>query len=154
LNLLLTYYFTRPQSSYSETHVEFDKTSRVHSTPIDVAEREYRARFQPNYREEASTVDGATRRGPIYKETVRIDETLDTPRYPASFHKTSTVVDETTVDPPSAIRPVHHKDVTIIDETVEIRKVPSKHHHHTTKSSKMGYYDDEGKLHIHSFFFT
>jgi hypothetical protein len=111
-----------------------------------LAEREYRARFQPNYKEEVSyTVDGATRRGPsTYKETVRIDETVDAPRYPSSsFQKTSTVVDETTVDVPAPVRP-YREDVTIIDETVEIPRKPSrKHHHHHT--AKMGYYDDEGE---------
>ncbi|RKU41425.1 hypothetical protein DL546_004411 [Coniochaeta pulveracea] len=142
-------YRRRPKSSYSETHVEFDKTSRIHDSPIDLAEREYRARFQPNYKEEVSyTVDGATRRSPstYNQETVRVDETVDAPRYPSSsFQKTSTVVDETTVDVPAPVRP-YRKDVTIIDETVEIPRKPShKHHHHT---AKMGYYDDEAPSHV------
>ncbi|OIW31219.1 hypothetical protein CONLIGDRAFT_700960, partial [Coniochaeta ligniaria NRRL 30616] len=137
---------SRPRSSYSETHVEYDTKSRSHHhhNPIDIAEREYRARFQPSYREETrvgTTVDAPARR-PAFKETVRIEETVDTPRF-QNYQQSASVVDETTVDAPRAPS-VYRKDVTVIDETVNY---PKKHHHH--HKSKMGYYDDDG--HYHSF---
>jgi translation elongation factor P/translation initiation factor 5A len=47
-------------------------------------------------------------------------------------------VTESTVDAP-APRSVYHKDVKIIEETVD---VPRKHHHH--HQAKMGYYDEDG----------
>ncbi|TPX19014.1 uncharacterized protein E0L32_011331 [Thyridium curvatum] len=117
-------------SSYSETHIETDRHShhRDYSTPIDVAEREYRSRFQPNYREEVH-VTGST---------------VDGPRYPSYHQESASRVDDTTVDPPTQ-RPVYHKDVKITEETVEVPRYSNT----PRQKSKMGYYDEDG--HYHSF---
>ncbi|KAK4216616.1 hypothetical protein QBC37DRAFT_385300 [Rhypophila decipiens] len=157
----------RPQSTYSESRIEFDHKHRPHDSVIDVAEREYRSRFQPNYRDEVnvtgSTVDGSIHR-PIYKESVISHKTtVDPPRRPASSYTQSIHIDETTVDAPRyypsskassrvsettvdapAPRSFYHKDEKIVEETVDApRYAPS-----STKS-KMGYYDEDG--HYHSF---
>ena len=114
----LTRVFGRPHHHYSDTHIEID--NRNHDSAIDVAEREYRARFQPNYREEVhitgSTVDGP-RQQPAYRESVHIDET--------------------TVDV-SKVRPGRYEEVKITEETVEYPRRTSQH-------LKMGYYDEDGK---------
>ncbi|KAK0703464.1 hypothetical protein B0T26DRAFT_744277 [Lasiosphaeria miniovina] len=136
----------RPESSYAESRIEFDTTHRPHNTVIDVAEREYRSRFQPNYREEVrvsgSTVDGSIRR-PAYKETIHVDATtVDAPSYRPQYQQ-STSVTGITVDPP-APRPVYHKDIKITEETVDAPRHASHRH-----QVKMGYYDEDG--HHHSF---
>lgn len=106
-----------------------------------MAEREYRARFQPSYRDESRvgiTVDAPARR-PQFKESVRIDDTVDAPRF-QNYQQSAPVVDDTTVDPPRAPS-VYRKDVTVIDETVDYpKKQPQRR-----RRSKMGYYDEEGK---------
>ncbi|KAK0628551.1 hypothetical protein B0T17DRAFT_487652, partial [Bombardia bombarda] len=147
----------RPLSSYAGSRVEIDRTHRPHNSAIDVAEREYRSRFQPNYRDEVrvagttTTVDPPSHR-PIYKESTHIDEiTVDAPKRHHHHHhhtrpvyKESIRVSETTVDAPNP-RPIYKKDVKFIEETVD---TSSRYTAPTTKS-KMGYYDEDG--HYHSF---
>ncbi|KAK3695411.1 hypothetical protein B0T22DRAFT_438405 [Podospora appendiculata] len=149
-----------------QSSVEIDRTHRPHSSVIDVAERQYRSRFQPSFRDEvhvtASTVDGSSHtHRPVYKETTRVDEfTVDAPShrpiYQESIHVDETTVDgpshrpihkesyratETTVDAPVR-RPYFHKDVTVVEETVDTpRYAPS------APKSKMGYYDEDGHYH-------
>lgn len=108
----------RPHShtSYSETLVDVDRTHRDYSSPIDLAEREYRSRVQPNYREEVR-IAGSTVDGPRYRHG----------------HKASSRVSDSTVDPPHPVATVIHES-TVIDETVEPQS-----------KSEMGYYDDDGK---------
>ncbi|KAK3330502.1 hypothetical protein B0H66DRAFT_635531 [Apodospora peruviana] len=157
----------RPKSSYSESRVEIDSTHRPHNSAIDVAEREYRSRFQPNYIDEVrvtgTTVDGSVHR-PAYKESIHIDATtVDPPRRPASSYTESIHIDETTVDAPRyrpaskassrvsestidlpAPRSHFHKDVSITEETVDYPRYAA-----SRPKSKMGYYDEDG--HYHSF---
>jgi hypothetical protein len=111
---------SRPHShaSYSETLVDIDRTHRDYTSPIDAAEREYRSRVQPNYREEVR-ITGTTVDAPAYR----------------SGHKASSRVSDATVDPPHHV-PVYHREATVIDETVEAP---------TYSKSNMGYYDDDGK---------
>lgn len=154
------HHITKPQSSsYTESRIEIDRSHRPKNTAIDVAEREYRARFQPNYRDEvhvtASTVDGLSHtHRPVFKETIRTETTVDGPA-PRSTYKQSNFVDETTIDAPhyapahkESVRvnettidaPAHrstvHKNVKLVEETVDA----AKHH----LKSKMGYYDEDG----------
>ncbi|KAL2198552.1 hypothetical protein P885DRAFT_76159 [Corynascus similis CBS 632.67] len=136
----------RPQSSYSESRIEFDHKHRPHNSVIDVAESEYRARVQPNYRKEATvvgtTVDGS-RFGHSRKATsTYADEyTVDAPSHLPVF-KESASVTGTTVDPP-APRSTYHEQVNIVEETVDA------HRYAPQPKSKMGYYDEDG--HYHSF---
>ncbi|AEO65254.1 uncharacterized protein THITE_2086740 [Thermothielavioides terrestris NRRL 8126] len=139
--------YRRPKSTYSETRIEVDTTHRAHNTAIDVAESEYRSRFQPNYRKEfsvtGSTVDGPGY-NPTHKTSTHVDEyTVDGPRS-RPVYKESVEVTGTTVDPP-APRSTYHEKVDIVEETVEVPRYPKAQ----PKKSKMGYYDEDG--HYHSF---
>ncbi|KAK4124833.1 hypothetical protein N657DRAFT_632782 [Parathielavia appendiculata] len=138
----------RPRSTYSESHIEIDTATRPHSSVIDVAESEYRSRFQPSYRKEHS-VTGTTvdvpRLAPGFKTTTstHVDEyTVDAPRS-VPVYKESVQVTGTTVDPP-APRSTYHEKVDIVEEIAEAprSKAPKQ-------KSKMGYYDEDG--HYHSF---
>merc|ERR1711977_226878 len=62
-------------------HIEGPQRRRYEGTQIDVAEREYRSRFQPSYREET-----------------RFEATVDPPRFQAQ--RSHVHVSEETVDPP------------------------------------------------------
>ncbi|KAH8886754.1 hypothetical protein GQ53DRAFT_768985 [Thozetella sp. PMI_491] len=119
--------FRRPQTTYSESRIEVDRNHRPYDTPIDVAEREYRARFQPNYREEVrvtgTTVDPPSHQRPVFKESVRVDEY--------------------TVDA-SVPRPQFHKETKVVEETIEFPR-----YQNPSQKAKMGYYDEDG--HYHSF---
>ncbi|KAK5660681.1 hypothetical protein OQA88_12045 [Cercophora sp. LCS_1] len=138
----------KPHSSYTESRIELDRSHRPHDSVIDLAEREYRARFQPNYREEGpvsgTTVDAPFHR-PAFKESIRIDETtVDTPRN-LPLYKESVRVTESTVDAPRPRSVFHKSDVKITEETVDAtRYTPS-----TVSKAKMGYFDEDG--HYHSF---
>ncbi|KAK4102261.1 hypothetical protein N658DRAFT_506457 [Parathielavia hyrcaniae] len=135
----------RPRpTTYSETHVEFDTATRPHSSVIDVAESEYRSRFQPSYRKE-HTVTGTTvdvpRLAPGFKTSSHVDEyTVDAPSS-VPVYKESCQVTGATVDPP-APRSTYHEKVDIVEEITETprSKAPKK-------KSKMGYYDEDGHYH-------
>jgi hypothetical protein len=58
--------FERPHHHHHHHHNHNHLNSR-----IDIAEREYRSRFQPTYREEVR---------PAYREEVRIETTVDPPK--------------------------------------------------------------------------
>ncbi|KAK1758601.1 hypothetical protein QBC47DRAFT_358436 [Echria macrotheca] len=134
----------RPLSSYTESRIEIDKSHRPHNSVIDVAEREYRSRFQPNYRDEVqvtgTTVDPPTNRS-SFKESIRIDETtVDGPRN-LPVHKETYRASESTVDAPRPRSAFHKSDIKITEETVDASSyIPSK-------KSKMGYYDEDGHYH-------
>ncbi|KAK1833126.1 hypothetical protein QBC39DRAFT_370313 [Podospora conica] len=136
----------RPQSSFTESRIEFDNSHKTHSSVIDVAEREYRSRFQPNYIDEVpyagTTVDVPSHRS-SFKESSsssHFDHTVDAPRAVVPSYKQSTRVTATTVDVP-APRSSFHKDTKIITETVDAPRYAPK------TSSKMGYYDEDGHYH-------
>lgn len=161
-----------PQSSHTHTHththtetrVEVDRQSHIGSA-IDVAESEYRARFQPNYRKDFSvtgtTVDGTEFKSATHKAssshvegtTVELTKFPTFPKDPKSVveftvdapstqkvHKetTVTVADSTTVDPPRPPKKPQLK-ADLIEETVETSSRVS------SKKSKMGYFDEQGK---------
>ncbi|KAK1764067.1 hypothetical protein QBC33DRAFT_580571 [Phialemonium atrogriseum] len=132
----------RPHTTYTETHIDIERPRQDYRSPIDVAESEYRARFQPNYREEVR-VTGTTVDAPSYhsghKQSSRVGETtVDAPHYYPRYQQSSRV-DETTVDPPHH-RPVHRSNATtLVDETTVDAPRYSK--------SRMGYHDDDGQYH-------
>jgi hypothetical protein len=116
---------------------------------IDAAESEYRSRVQSNYKEPSvvgttvTTADPPAPRLLTYKEdkasTVVDDYTVDPPAAPVrSVYKKTTSVVGTTVDPPRPPRLTRHQKVDIVEETVEAPRFETK--------SKMGYYDEDGKL--------
>ncbi|KAK8073755.1 hypothetical protein PG994_004654, partial [Apiospora phragmitis] len=134
---------SRPTSTYSahqDSYVEVDSHHRPHHSPIDVIEREYRARNHPVYKEDIrveSTVDAAPcpppsrHSRPVYEEEIRVTEsTLDPPHH----HHTPTT---------------YHQDTKVVEETVEYSKAPKS----TTPSKyhEMGYYADvKGHHHPYS----
>ncbi|KAJ4298672.1 hypothetical protein N0V88_003703 [Collariella sp. IMI 366227] len=136
--------YRRPQSTYSESHIQFDNSRRTHNSVIDVAESEYRSRVQPNYRKEitvAGTTVDSPRFGPSYQPThvdvstasTQVDQyTVDTPSS-RPIYKESVHVTGTTVDTP-APRSTYHEKVDIVEETVETPRYPT-----TRQKSKMGY---------------
>ncbi len=75
--------------SHFDSRIEVDTTHRQHSSAIDIAEREYRSRIQPNYRDEVDV----------------IRTTVDAPRASSTFHEDIKVTEQT-VDFP---RRSHHK---------------------------------------------
>ncbi|GJN81460.1 hypothetical protein PLIIFM63780_004994 [Purpureocillium lilacinum] len=105
------------RTEYNDTHIEIDTHRHPYANPIDVAEREYRERFRPQY---STTVDAPAR-----------------PQYTTESVK----VNEYTVDGASA-RPTYTENVKITEETVE----PSRFSLANQKSN-MGYYDEDGHYH-------
>ncbi|KAK3310855.1 uncharacterized protein B0T15DRAFT_482047 [Chaetomium strumarium] len=137
----------RPKSTYSESRFEVDTRSNP-GTAIDVAESEYRSRFQPNYRKEFSvagtTVDLPPRLPTFKKAKTVVDvTTVDPPARLPTYKKAHTVVDAYTLDPPKP-RSTYHEEVDIVEEIVEPASDPSE-----GRKSKMGYYEDDGHHHHH-----
>jgi len=92
---------SRPQTEteYTDTRIEIEQPHHHHhhhhhlDTAIDVAERQYRERFRPAYHEQANvkyqqtivdeeTVEVAGREQPYFKESVKIEETVEPSRVP------------------------------------------------------------------------
>ncbi|PBP15779.1 hypothetical protein BUE80_DR013522, partial [Diplocarpon rosae] len=113
---------------------------RYEGTQIDIAEREYRSRFQPSYREESrigTTVD-APQFQPSHQENVRVSgSTVDAPRFTAPKPQSHVRFAEETVDFPRAPK-AQRSHVEFSQETVD----PPRNH-----SRKMGYYDEDGHYH-------
>ncbi|KAM4065168.1 woronin body major protein [Hirsutella rhossiliensis] len=105
------------RTEYTDTHVEIDTHRHPHASPIDVAEREYRERFRPQYQ---STVDPPPR-----------------PQY----HAEHTQVNEYTVEG-RPCRPTYQEEVKVTEETVEPARFSRAH-----QKSNMGYYDEDGHYH-------
>ncbi|KAK2624878.1 hypothetical protein QTJ16_006071 [Diplocarpon rosae] len=134
---------------------------RYEGTQIDIAEREYRSRFQPSYREESrvgTTVDAPRFQPSTHHENVRVSgSTVDAPRFQPSYQE-EVRVNGSTVDAPrfSASKPQSH--VRFTEETVDFPRVPKAQHSHVeftqetvdpprNNSRKMGYYDEDGHYH-------
>ncbi|EPE05073.1 woronin body major protein [Ophiostoma piceae UAMH 11346] len=117
---------TSPRKTFSETTVDFDSRRTNYDSAIDVAEREYRTRYQPNYREEART----------YSEP-----TVDSGRF-AEQPQQSSFQDNTTVDA-SFVRPQGSSFTSKTKVTEEIIEPSTT----SRKSNKMGYYDEDGQYH-------
>ncbi|PBP23458.1 hypothetical protein BUE80_DR005583 [Diplocarpon rosae] len=132
---------------------------RYEGTQIDIAEREYRSRFQPSYREESrvgTTVDAPRFQPSTHHENVRVSgSTVDAPRFQPSYQE-EVRVNGSTVDAPrfSASKPQSH--VRFTEETVDFPRVPKAQHSHVeftqetvdpprNNSRKMGYYDEDGR---------
>ncbi|TVY38910.1 Woronin body major protein [Lachnellula subtilissima] len=153
----------RPQLKHTETHIDVElphqrrhydgdisielprHRRQPHETELDLTERQYRAKFQPSYREEVrfnQTVDPPRSR-PTYREETRVSgTTVDAPRFqqqPSSYHE-EVRVGGSTVDPAPRFQQPSHEDIRITQETVSPPRF---------KSNKMGYYDEDG--HYHSF---
>lgn len=129
----------RPQSTYSESRIEFDTKHRPQGSVIDVAESEYRSRVQPNYRSVVgTTVDPPSHRPHFKTSSTHVDEfTVDVPTS-RPVYKESVHVTGTTVDAPVA-RSSFHEKVDIVEETVDAPRYAQ------APKSKMGYYDEDGK---------
>ncbi|KAI1401481.1 hypothetical protein F4819DRAFT_496613 [Hypoxylon fuscum] len=126
-------HFSRPQSSYTfaETSVEVDRHHKPQISSIDRIEREYRARNQPQYKEDIGVVG----------------TTVDPPKPPRSHYSSDQEarVTESTVEPPKVAAP-YFKDSKVNEETSEY---PRHRHTPASQKSRMGYYDEDG--HYHSF---
>ncbi|RFU72959.1 woronin body major [Trichoderma arundinaceum] len=113
-----------PPRDYTETQVKVD-SSRRFSSPIDVAEREYRERFRPQQPPQSSTG----------LELVPV-------RRPRHQSEKASKVNEFTVDERTTIaRPNFREEIKITEEIREHTPYPSE------QSAKMGYYDEEGSYH-------
>jgi hypothetical protein len=113
-----------PPRDYTETQVKVD-SSRRFSSPIDVAEREYRERFRPQQQPQASTG----------LELVPV-------RRPRHEKANSNNTNDFTVDERTVIaRPKFREEIKITEEIRESSPA------HSEQSAKMGYFDDEGSYH-------
>ncbi|KAK3994953.1 88b10f2d-a6eb-4c17-b30c-dddcbccc18d9, partial [Cladorrhinum sp. PSN332] len=141
------------KSSYTESRIEIDSRHRPHTTALDLAESEYRARIQSNYKSESSTTVNASSYRPstVKKPSSHGDLTVDFPAPRPSSYNTSSHVDDLTVDYPAPRKTVIRKDLKLIEETVEPRRYTPSTVSTTSKTSKaeMGYYDEDG--HYHSY---
>lgn len=86
-----------------------------------------------------STVDGSGFR-PSFKASTHVDEFTVDASAPRSTYKESVHVTGTTVDAP-APRSTYQEKVNIVEETVDAPRNASRR----KQSSKMGYYDEDGK---------
>ncbi len=120
----LTNMHSSPRTTFSETSVDYDVRRDYYDSPIDIAEREYRTRYQPNYNEGRTFADA----------------TVDASRYPQQPQQSS-FEDNTTVDAPF-VQPqgssFTRKSTKVVEDIVE----PSA----PRKTNKMGYYDEEGEF--------
>lgn len=143
-----------PPSAFSKPRIEVGASSTTSShSAIDVAESEYRARVQRNFRKDdqvaGTTVDGPgfapslvsrTSNTSSSKASSHSDVTVDPPaRLPVVPKASSTPVDQYTVDTPAPL-PTYPKKADIVEETVDVPRYPSD-----DKKSKMSYYDDDSK---------
>ncbi|OAQ67021.1 hypothetical protein VFPPC_16103 [Pochonia chlamydosporia 170] len=109
--------FRPGRTEHFDTRVEIDTHRHPYSSPIDIAEREYRERFRPAYH---TTVDAPSR--PQYQtEDVRFNE------YTVEQRPVQTSV---------------HEEVKFTDETVEPARFSRDQH-----KNNMGYYDEDGHYH-------
>ncbi|ODA83340.1 hypothetical protein RJ55_01853 [Drechmeria coniospora] len=106
-----------PTEYHDDTRIEVDTRRPQYASPIDIAEREYRERFRPQY---SATVDPPSR--PCY-ETENVQ------------------VNGYTVDGQTS-RPTYQEEVKITEETVEPCRNSRAH-----QKSNMGYYDEDGHYH-------
>jgi translation elongation factor P/translation initiation factor 5A len=108
-----------------------------------LAERQYRSRYQPFYREQVNyTVDAPRSQAPRYQADIRVGgTTVDAPRSQVPQAQADIRVGGVTVDGSRYQAPVQvQEQVHITKQTVDLPRV---------KSDKMGYYDEDG--HYHSF---
>ncbi|EXF76775.1 hypothetical protein CFIO01_05069 [Colletotrichum fioriniae PJ7] len=125
---------------HHDTRVEIDTRHHEHLVnPIDKIERQYRQRFQPTYHKEEVTVE--TYPAPHHHHHhSHSDHHSDHHSHHQHSH-----VDEYTVESERP-RPQQYKEtIKVTEETIEPTHVSKPQH----KSSKMGYYDEDG--HYHSF---
>lgn len=125
-----------PRTTFSETSVDFDVRRQPYETPIDIAEHEYRTRYQPTYhREEARTNFGTT---------------VDSGRFPQQPQQQSSFVEESiTVDAPRALpkSSTYRRTSKLVEDIPEPSSL-------SRKSDKMGYYDEEGEFFFPFFCFV
>ncbi|KJZ75932.1 hypothetical protein HIM_04756 [Hirsutella minnesotensis 3608] len=105
------------RTEYTDTHIEIDTHRHPHSSAIDIAEREYRERYRPQY---SSTVDPPSR-----------------PQFQTEDVKFS----QYTVDG-RPCQPSFQEEVKVTEETVEPARYSRAH-----QKSNMGYYDEDGHYH-------
>ncbi|KAK1717643.1 hypothetical protein BDP67DRAFT_541908 [Colletotrichum lupini] len=135
------YQFHDTRIHHHDTRVEIDTRHHEHLVnPIDKIERQYRQRFQPTYHKEEVTVETYPAPHHHHHHHSHSDHHSDHHSHHQHSH-----VDEYTVESERP-RPQQYKEtITVTEETIEPTHVSKPQH----KSSKMGYYDDDG--HYHSF---
>ncbi|KAK2608448.1 hypothetical protein QQS21_003017 [Conoideocrella luteorostrata] len=109
--------FRPARSEYTDARVEVDTHAAPYTSPIDIAEREYRERFRPAYH-----------------------TTVDAPR--PQYQTEDIRVDEYTVQGRPHLQSSFKEDVKFTEETVE----PARFSRAEQKSN-MGYYDEDGHYH-------
>lgn len=63
-------------------NIDLGRRSQYQESELDVTERQYRSRFQPNYREEVNvTVDAPRSQPSVHQEYRDTEETVDAPRF-------------------------------------------------------------------------
>jgi hypothetical protein len=113
-----------PPRDYTETQVKVD-SSRRYSSPVDVAEREYRERFRPQQHPQQPPQSSTG------LELVPV-------RRPRRLSEKANKVHESTVDERTTVaRPNFREEIKITEEIRESTPYPSE------QSAKMGYYDEE-----------
>ncbi|QPG96172.1 hypothetical protein C2857_003424 [Epichloe festucae Fl1] len=109
---------SRPgRTEYTDTRIEIDNRTGPYSSPIDIAEREYRERFRPAY---STTVDAS--RPQYHTEDIRFNEHTVEGRP----HLQSSVKEE----------------VNFTEETVQPARFTR-----AEQKANMGYYDEDGHYH-------
>ncbi len=111
---------SEPRSEYTETHINVD-VAKPFTSPVDVAERQFRQRLHPQYE---STVDAAA-----------------TTCHRHHQHTGNTYVNEFTVDNRVPSGPKYNHNVKVSQDTVE----PIRYSRADQKA-RMGYYDEDGKF--------
>ncbi|KAK4178871.1 hypothetical protein QBC36DRAFT_385555 [Triangularia setosa] len=145
-----------PTSNYLESRVELDHRHRPHSSVVDLAESEFRARTQANYRKEPTvvaapsydtTVDLPTRR-PVFKSSTSIGDkfTVEAAITRPAKKESHFQVTDTTVDFPRPARiTAPKKEVKLLDDKPYTPSNVSTVSTPTTDN--MGYYDDDNRHH-------
>ncbi|KAG6041314.1 hypothetical protein E4U41_004965 [Claviceps citrina] len=110
--------FRPGHTEYTDSRVEIDHRPGPYTSPIDIAEREYRERYRPSY---STTVDVPTR--PQYQsEDIRVNEY--------------------TVEGPPHLQPSVQEEVHFTEETVQPARFTR-----AEQKANMGYYDEDGHYH-------
>ncbi|KAI0476541.1 hypothetical protein GGR56DRAFT_666105 [Xylariaceae sp. FL0804] len=136
-------------TTQSETFIEVDHQHKPHYSTVDRIEREYRARAQPSvYREDirvTDTVDVPPQRPSYYGEQTHVtQDTVDASAQRPYYGQQHARVTEETIDVTKSSAPRRHQETKITEETVEY---PRHSHSSAHQKSRMGYYDDSGKYH-------
>ncbi|KAG5930928.1 hypothetical protein E4U53_002042 [Claviceps sorghi] len=110
--------FRPARPEHTDTRIDIDYRTGPHTSPIDVAEREYRERIRPSY---STTVDPASR-----------------PQYQTEDAR----VNEYTVESQPHLQSSIKEEVHLTEEIVQPARFSS-----AEQKANMGYYDEDGHYH-------